>query len=579
VPTENKMIRRIYMFSVVGTIIKSLLALLVLIYFVGIFAFVSLKSGNADVPEEGALRIALNGTIVDQRTADDFFSAAFSDDNQPTEHVLRTLIKAIKLAKNDDRITSIVLAMHNMQGTSISKIEELGQALEDFKTSGKPVIAAADSYSQSQYLLASYATEILMHPMGGVELFGLSSYQLYLAEALEKLGVNVHVFRTGPHKSAVEPLIAKEMSSEAREQTQRILDDLWTTISDGIRERRELSGADFERYTNELDQLMLEGNAKLGQIALDLNLVDQKDKKPSGRVGLIVAKGNIKDGVQPAGTIGGDSLAYQLKQARNLNEEEKLDALVLRVDSPGGSAFASEVIRREIELFREEGVPVFVSMGSLAASGGYWISAPANEIWATPTTITGSIGAFAALPTVEDTLAKVGLNSDGVATGPLAGAFSIDRPLSEQTKVILQKRIDNLYADFLKLVAEGRSLSIDVVKPIAGGRVWTGKQALDIGLVDKLGGLTDVINAAAETADLGEDYKVVVLREPLTPSEMLAVWLKESLGMSLTIDSWLQRLLGKTVLPIEEVAEQLDIFSDPENMYLHCGLCQWVTPQ
>ena len=609
-PTESKMIRRMYRLSVVSMIFRSLGLLLLLIYIIVALALASSKGGQGHSPDEGALRIAINGSIVDQKTASDLFSSVFEED-QPQEYLLRDLIRAIQFAKDDDKINSIVLVLHKMQSTGISKIEELGVALEDFKTSGKPVFAVADSYSQGQYLLASYADKILMHPMGAVELFGLSSYQLYLADALEKLGVQVHVFRTGPHKSAVEPLIANAMGDEAREQSKRLLDDLWLTMKDGILARRQLTAASLDRYTNELDQLMTEGEANIAEIALELGLVDHiasredvmdilqetagideendfynrfnalpylatqenTNKAQEGRIGLIVAKGTIQNGVQPAGTIGGDSLSFQLRKARL---DKELDALVVRVDSPGGSAFASEVIRQQIQRFRDQDIPVFISMGSVAASGGYWISAPANEIWATPTTITGSIGAFAALPTIEETLAKAGLNSDGVETGPLAGALSIERPLGSQAKVILQTRIDNLYGDFLELVAEGRDMTVDTVDPIAGGRVWTGKQALELGLVDHLGDLNDVLAAAATAADLGESYQVVMLEKPLSPAEMFAKWIQDNVGISLNMNSGFLALFNASKRPIEQVTEHLELLSDPENMYLHCGLCEWV---
>ena len=609
-PTESKMIRRMYRLSVVSMIFRSIGLLLLLIYIIVALALASSKGGQGHSPDEGALRIAINGSIVDQKTASDLFSSVFEED-QPQEYLLRDLIRAIQFAKDDDKINSIVLVLHKMQSTGISKIEELGVALEDFKTSGKPVFAVADSYSQGQYLLASYADKILMHPMGAVELFGLSSYQLYLADALEKLGVQVHVFRTGPHKSAVEPLIANAMGDEAREQSKRLLDDLWLTMKDGILARRQLTAASLDRYTNELDQLMTEGEANIAEIALELGLVDHiasreavmdilqetagideendfynrfnalpylatqenTNKAQEGRIGLIVAKGTIQNGVQPAGTIGGDSLSFQLRKARL---DKELDALVVRVDSPGGSAFASEVIRQQIQRFRDQDIPVFISMGSVAASGGYWISAPANEIWATPTTITGSIGAFAALPTIEETLAKAGLNSDGVETGPLAGALSIERPLGSQAKVILQTRIDNLYGDFLELVAEGRDMTVDAVDPIAGGRVWTGKQALELGLVDHLGDLNDVLAAAATAADLGESYQVVMLEKPLSPAEMFAKWIQDNVGISLNMNSGFLALFNSSKRPIEQVTERLELLSDPENMYLHCGLCEWV---
>lgn len=597
--------------SIFRAVFTALLTIILIAYVVVLFATLSGGKGQPQIPEAGALRLAIDGTIVDQTTYVDTFTAV-TDSDRVKEYVLRDLIQAVNLAKDDSRINSLTLVLHDMQGAGISKIEELGLALTEFKATGKPVIAVSDSYSQSQYLLASYADEILLHPMGMVELLGLSSYQLYMADAIDKLGINVHIFRTGPHKSAVEPLIANEMSDESREQSQRILDDLWQTMSTGIISRRDTTAESLQQYTSELDTLMEESDRNLAELALDFKLVDglltrdqvltrlqavvgaNKDNDfyehinalaylniknqaqsddSENRVGLLVAKGAIYDGIQASGTIGGDSTAYLLRQAR-LNDE--LDALVIRVDSPGGSAFASEIIRREVELFSENDIPVFVSMGSVAASGGYWISAPADEIWATPSTITGSIGAFAALATFEDSLDKVGLNSDGVATGRLAGALRVDRPLSEAAKTIIQVRIDNLYEQFLELVSDDREISLDQLEPIAGGRVWTGNQALENGLVDRIGSLGSVIEAAAERANLGSDYDIHLIESPMSMAEKIAKWFSDQMGIRIKTNHWMTKILAPFSSRVTEATSKLELLSDPESMYLHCGLCELI---
>eukprot|EP00903_Cladosiphon_okamuranus_P004324 g4322.t1 len=587
------------------TAIITLILIAYVVVAVGMFA----KPGQ--IPEEGALRVEIAGRIVDQYTYIDPLSQLAGSD-QPNEYLLRDFIAAIDAAKDDSRINSMVLVLHNMENSGISKIEELGEAIEQFKATGKRVVAVADAYSQQQYLLATYADEILLNPMGAVELLGLSSYRLYMADAIEKLGINVHVFRTGPHKSAVEPLIASEMSDEAREQSQWLLNDLWGTVQESILSRRELSEAELIEYSTSLDRLMLQSNGDLAQLALDFKLVDQivtrdeimsilqsyaginddedfyehvnvqpylrsqnfgDEQTPENRVGLIVAKGTIYDGIQESGSIGGDSTAYLLKQARLYDD---LDALVIRVDSPGGSAFASEVIRREVELIKQENIPVFISMGSVAASGGYWISSPADEIWATPTTITGSIGAFAALATFEDSLDKLGLNSDGVSTGPLAGALSVDRPLSEQAKTILQSRIDNLYGQFLYQVSNDREIPLEDLEPIAGGRVWTGNQALEIGLVDQIGSLGDVIDAAATKAGLGADYELKLIELPRDPAQQVLKWLTDQMSMGIDSGHWLSRIFAffaPLAENVDEVGAKLELLTDPENMYLHCEIC------
>ena len=613
-----------WLFSAIGrllsfifkTIFTAVLAIFIIVaIYAGIAA--SFYQNNLKIPDDAALRVEIAGRIVDQATYTDAFSALAGSD-QPREYLLRDLVTAFDLAKDDDRINSAVLVLHDMQSSGISKIEELGAAIETFRESGKRVIAVADSYGQQQYLLASYADEIMMNPMGAIELTGFSSFQLYMAEAIEKLGINVHVFRTGPHKSAVEPLIATEMSNESREQSQRILDNIWSTISESILSRREISPAELTNYSSNLDQLMLANGGDLAQLALDFSLVDKvmtrdeildelksiagrndegdfysfvnvahylrnqasnqskedSNQSENGKVGLLFAKGNILDGAHESGTIGGDSTAFLLRESR---QNDDFDALVIRVDSPGGSAFASEIIRREVELYREEGIPVYISMGSVAASGGYWISAPADQIWATPTTITGSIGAFAALATLEDSLEKLGLYSDGVSTGPLAGLLSSDRPLSDQAKTIVQSRIDNLYGQFLHLVSTDREIPPEELDPIAGGRVWTGIQAQEIGLVDELGTLEDVILAVAEAADLGSDYQVQIIEPPLSPEEQLVKWLSENVSLNFDMQSF-GFLFGPVSEEAEEVQSKLELLSDPENMYLHCGLCQLIQP-
>ncbi|MEX2365346.1 MAG: signal peptide peptidase SppA, partial [Pseudohongiellaceae bacterium] len=387
-----------------------------------------------EMPESGALRVSLEGSLVDQKSYVEPVDMLLNPDI-PSETLVYELVQAIEAAATDPRINSMTLVLDELEVAGMSKIQEVGKAILEFRKSGKPVIAVADNYSQQQYLLASYADRILMHPMGVVEVVGISSYNTYMAAALEKLKVDVHVFRTGPHKNAVEPFIANEMSPESRGQSQRLIDELWGQFTQGVLQRRDITPEDLYRYSNTVDQVMLQTGNSLGQIARDFNLVNQLvtrdqlmaeiqavagtneegdfynftnaisyyqnevDNNPEGspRVGYLVAKGQIFDGIQTPGSIGGDSLAHQLKQARL---KEDLSALVLRVDSPGGSAFASEVIRRELELYKEAGIPVVVSMGSLAASGGYWISTPADEIWATPSTITGSIGAFAVVPVI-----------------------------------------------------------------------------------------------------------------------------------------------------------------------------------
>ena len=592
--------------GVIRAVIINLLTLVIIVSILISVGSILSQQEPFEMPESGALRVAIDGRLVDQKTYTDPLDL-WLDSDLPEEILLYELIAAIDLAAQDERINSMTLVLDGLESAGMSKIGEVGEAITRFRAAGKPVIAVADYYNQQQYLLASYADRILMNPMGVVELVGLASYQTYMQDALDKLKVEVNVFRTGPYKSAVEPLIASEMSQESKEQTQWLINDLWFEYKQSLMSRRDISEEQIISYSTNVDQLMAETGLSLAEIALQTNLVDalvtrdqlmaeiqavagtnssgdfynhidaipyyrqNKDLADPGaaRVGYVVAKGPIADGVQPSGSIGGDSTAWLLKQAR-LNDD--LQALVVRVDSPGGSAFASEVIRRELELYKEAGIPVVISMGSIAASGGYWISTPADEIWATASTITGSIGAFSVVPTIEQTLESVGLNTDGVETGPLAGAFRLDRPLSEKAKTIFQSQINHLYGQFLDVVAIGRDMPLEELEPIAGGRVWTGSQALELDLVDQIGGQLAAIDSAAQLAGVQDNYAVHKIEPQLSFSEELVRSFLESVSSHFKpgSSSWLSPLIE--LFNLQKPDTNL-FLSDPHHMYLHCENC------
>ena len=592
--------------GVIRAVIINLLTLVIIVSILISVGSILSQQEPFEMPESGALRVAIDGRLVDQKTYTDPLDL-WLDSDLPEEILVYELIAAIDLAAQDERINSMTLVLDGLESAGMSKIGEVGEAIMRFRAVGKPVIAVADYYNQQQYLLASYADRILMNPMGVVELVGLASYQTYMQDALDKLKVEVNVFRTGPYKSAVEPLIASEMSQESKEQTQWLINDLWFEYKQSLMSRRDISEEQIISYSTNVDQLMAETGLSLAEIALQTNLVDalvtrdqmmaeiqavaganasgdfynhidaipyyrqNKELADPGaaRVGYVVAKGPIADGVQPSGSIGGDSTAWLLKQAR-LNDD--LKALVVRVDSPGGSAFASEVIRRELELYKEAGIPIVISMGSIAASGGYWISTPADEIWATTSTITGSIGAFSVVPTIEKSLESVGLNTDGVETGPLAGAFRLDRPLSEEAKTIFQSQINHLYGQFLDVVAVGRDMPLEELEPIAGGRVWTGSQALELNLVDQIGGQLAAIDSAAQLAGVQDNYAVHKIEPQLSFSEELVRSFLESVSSHFKpgSSSWLSPLIELFNLQKPDTSLFL---SDPHHMYLHCENC------
>jgi protease-4 len=447
-----------------------------------------------------------------------------------------------------------------MGPAGMTKLQDLRAAIADFRASGKKVVAYADSYDQRSYAVAAAADEIWLNPQGAVLLEGLGRWRTYYKEGLDRLGVDVHVFRVGEYKSAVEPYTRTGPSPEAREADRKWLSDLWGIWLEEVAASRKLQPADLSAYIAEMPDRLGAAKGDLTRLAVDAKLVDKVGYRDEVRarmielagldekektflqvsvddylqalggdrsgargggdaVAVVVAKGDILDGKQPAGTIGGDSTAKLIRLAR---QDPKVKAIVLRVDSPGGSAFASEVIRRELALARKEGKPVVVSMGSLAASGGYWISTASDEIWASPATITGSIGIFGLLPTIDKPLARyLGLRVDGVGTTRLSGALRLDRPLQPEVGQMFQSAIEKGYEDFLARVSEARSMPRDAVDKLARGRVWSGKDAVERKLVDRLGGLKEAIASAAERAKLGKDHRTWWVEEERTFGQQL----------------------------------------------------------
>jgi protease-4 len=500
------------------------------------------------------------------------------------------------------------LDLNKMQGGSLSKLQTLRKALEEFKAAGKTIIASADYYGQPQYHLAAVADEVFLHPMGMVFVTGYGSYRRYYRDALDMWEIDWNVFRVGEYKSAVEPFLRNDMSPEAKESRLAWLSELWVAYRQDVAEARGLETEAIEGYVQNLPSLLSDHDGQAAELAKATGLVDEvayrdqvRDrlielvgedeetksfrqigyrsyleavkKRQQGRdvaVAVVVAKGAILGGSQPAGRIGGKSTARLIRQAR---ENDKVKALVLRVDSPGGSSFASEVIRREVELTREAGKPVVASFGSVAASGGYWISMPADEIWAHPTSITGSIGIFAMVPTFQRTLAKLGVHNDGVGTSNLAGTLRPDRELPAEAALALQEMIDWGYQDFITKAAAGRHMTVEEIDRIARGRVWTGRDALRLGLVDHLGGLEEAIAASAVRAGLGDDYEIVYFeKEPSSTDRLLSQflgWLATRAGLRLDLG---QRGLPLVTLlePLAGPDDGLQITDDPKGLFAYC---------
>lgn len=563
-------------------------------------------------PIEGALTLNLNGVLVEQRSQTDptvqLLRQMDSSDELPSEIVLSDLLWAIKNAKDDDRIKALVIKPQGLQGTSISKLQEVASAIDAFKESGKPVIAMADFYTQGQYLLAAHADHVLLNQSGAVVIEGLGVYQTYYKSALEKLNITPHVFKVGTYKSFVEPYTRDEMSPESKEANQRWLDQLWQSYVTDVAEQREIEPDAVAPGKERFLELLRKAGGNAANYALDNGLVDQlatRDEMTqavikevgesddhgwkgvglkeylaaipsqypqSGKdeVGLIVASGAIMDGVQPAGTIGGDSLADLLADARR---DDKVKAVVLRVDSPGGSAFAAEQIRAELLALKQAGKPVVISMGSYAASGGYWISADADKIFASPTTLTGSIGVFGMFATIDKALSQYGVHTDGVGTTDYVGV-GLTRALPEHVSQAIQLSVEDTYQRFVDLVGKGRGLSPEEAEKAAEGRVWTGEDAKALGLVDEFGNLNDALKAAADLANLKE-WQVSPIEQEESARDKFLRQLFDSSAQALApyLQSWLPAGFGKAMVEVKRNLDPLTRFNDPQGTYAFCPVC------
>lgn len=609
-------IRRL--FNIIGSFLNGIRHLFSLLFLVILISAISQMFSQTvqPVPQEGALDISLSGQLVDQKTyIDPIDQLLLQANQQSTEILVRDVIEAIDTARTDKRITHIILKTGNLDGGGLSKLQEIGIALKQFSATGKPIISMADGFTQSQYFLAAHADEIMLNPLGSVMLTGLDSYRSYFKDALDQLKITMNIFRVGDYKSAVEPLIRNNMSPQVKEEARVLLGDLWQVYTNEVESLRKLNAGSINNYANNLPELLAAKQGDTAALAKSVGLVDtiadrsamreylvaniagqdehfnsidmnsylintrlvaQSKVAKKDSVAVVVASGPIMDGQQPEGNIGGDTLAEIFS---SLGDEEQIKSVVLRIDSGGGSAFASEIIREAITDLQGRNIPVVVSMGSVAASGGYWIAADADHIIAMPSTITGSIGVFGIIPTIDKSLAALGVYSDGVGTTKSAGMWAIDRPLSEQTKTVVQMGVDNIYDQFVTLVAEGRDSTPEDVHSIAQGQVWSGNQALENGLIDELGDLNAAIEVAADLANL-DDYRIDYIRKEMSPIELLLTQLNTNarhyarkLGLSGEIESIsknnLQFYINKITAPLTRI-EQLN---DPRGIYLFCEKC------
>lgn len=543
--------------------LRKVLHLILLLVMFGILLAAS-QSEIPYVPDKSALVLSPNGRIVEELSGDPLdraFSRATGDDGHQAR--ARDLIDVVDQARDDDRIQALVLELDGLDGAGLPILQDLAQSIRWFRESGKKVYAYGESFSQRQYFLAAHADEVYLDPMGYVLLEGYGYYRTYFRGTLDKLAVDVNVFKAGTHKSAPDEWTRADMSAEDRENAEVWVSALWEGYKADVAKARKLEPGLIQAYADEAADGIRSTGGDLAQYALARGLVDglktrrefeeivandvgeDEDtgftavdwrgylpyvrsegtlrKHGDKAIGVIVASGEILDGEQSPGTIGGDSLAMLLRQAQN---DEDIAAVVLRIDSPGGSIMASEVIRREVSALRAAGKPVVASMGTVAASGGYYIAMEADRIFAAPTTITGSIGVFAVIPTFQRTLDKIGITSDGFGTTKLSGQVELDRALGPEAKSILQSSVEHHYRTFVESVAKARKRRPDEIDGLAQGRVWIGADAKAAGIVDELGTVDDAIGEVAKLAGLEEDYDVRWIEQEMSWEDALVMHLR-----------------------------------------------------
>ena len=591
--------------------ITVLLPIAVLVYFIGVVAIGFKAAQPEPVPDRAALLVNPAGMLVESRTPLEPIDALMQGESG--EVLLSDLIEAIELAAEDERIVALVMDLQMLVGPTVTQALEIEQAINRFKATDKPVIAVGDYYDQGHYLLAAQADSIIMHPEGGINLYGFGVYKSYVKQLLENVMVTMNVFRVGENKSAVEPFLREDMSASERKVIGAWLGELWQTYAarvevgrgfeegavqafiDQFPDKLEAAGGDQPKLLRDegfIDDLMTheqqqtylaelvgatndEGDYQA--MAFQAYLASSREVEvPDGDdavredsrnvIAIVPVEGELVPGESGAGFAGSDTVVAQLERALDADD---VAAVVLRINSPGGSVFASELIREQVLALKAAGRPVVVSMGGVAASGGYYIAADADEIWAHPATITGSIGVFAAFPTVEKLYAWAGINVDGVATTRLAPAVRFDTGVNLDGERIIQSLITNVYTDFVDLVAAGRDMSRDEVDAIAGGVVWSGTAAQKVGLVDSLGGLDEAVAAAAARSDLA-DYEIRRIGTPLSPEQLILEQIGKELGTVAVPGLSALRVFAEQ---LSQPLRVVDSLRDPQHLYVRCLEC------
>jgi protease-4 len=513
--------------------IKDALVLLFMLLFFGML-YAALSARPAPV-KNGVLALELTGNVVEQPAKADF--ADLAGGSRIRQYSLRELVTALDKAKNDDRVKAVALDLDGFVGGGQTAMDDLSDAIREVRASGKPVVAYGIGYTNDSYQLAAAASEIWLNPLGTVAIAGPGGSNLYYKGLLDKLGVTANVYRVGTYKSAVEPFIRNDMSPEARENYMALGNALLEDWRQNIHRDRpkanvdlflqDMNGAvaraggdmakaaldaglvdklgdrrDFEKHLAALGGESKEADSAYSRIKLASYVSDVVDEKPRGPIGVVTVAGDIIDGKASPGSAGGDSIAQAIE---NGIRRDKVKAIVVRVDSPGGSVLASERIRDALLEAKADKIPVVISMGSVAASGGYWVASAGDYIFAEPSTITGSIGVFGVLPSFQGTLQKLGLGADGVKTTPLSGEPDLLKGPSPEASQLIQTGVESTYRRFLGIVAASRHKTPADVDKIAQGRVWDGGTAHQLGLVDAFGGMQQAVAKAAELANLGNE--------------------------------------------------------------------------
>ncbi|MBW3507679.1 MULTISPECIES: signal peptide peptidase SppA [Janthinobacterium] len=561
-------------------VINLIFLLIVIAILIAIFG-----GGAKPLAEKTTLVLDLQGPLVEETPGGVREAVLANVSGEVKKNVqLRDVLAVLDTAAKDKNIGSMVIMLDELQGGGLASLREVAAGVERFRATGKKVTAWGSSYNQRQYLVAAKADEVFLHPMGGVMLEGFGRYRNYYRDALDKVGVTVNLLKVGTYKSAAEPFIANGPSEAASEADRYLNNGLWTTYTTDVEKARKLPAGAIMQSIDALPALMTAAGGDLGKLSLDAKLVDGLKTRDELRqfmmargakntegtnfrqvnytdylarlrpvhigdaVGVVIASGEIGDGIAAPGSIGGLSTSRLIRQAR---EDKSIKAIVLRVDSPGGSAFGSELIRRELELTRAAGKPVVVSMGNVAASGGYWISTSSDEVIADAATITGSIGVFAILPTADKVVEKLGIHTAGSPTTWLADAGNPLRPLDPRFAQVIQGSINHVYGDFLNLAAKARKTTPEKINEVAQGRVWTGLQAKERNLVDRIGSYGDALASAAKRANLGADYRVTYLEQETSNVDRLIGMFGSKAMASLGLGEHVKLGLATTGLPAD----------------------------